>query len=151
MSRRVAVADGTQTNLTACKVEHMSNATVTPARKSRVTGQLVAFMMLTDGLSAVSKLHAVSGIAKATFDNAVELLGAREEASKLADLRDQLHPATSGERGRPAVKVGDSRVYSVQQVNDGSCFIRLPVETLGALKGTDVKVSFANGKITVTL
>lgn len=129
----------------------MTNANVSPARKSRVTGQQVAFMMLTDGLKAVSKLHAESGIAKATFDNAVELLGSREEASKLADLRDQLHPAGSGERGRPAVKIGDKRVYSVQQVNDGSCFIRLPVETLGALKGADVHVTFADGKITVTL
>jgi hypothetical protein len=120
------------------------------ARKVRVTGQSVAFLMLTDGLDAVRDLHKSAGIAKPTFDNAVELLAGREEAAALADLRDELHPAGTGERGRPAAKVGDVRTYSAQQVNDGAVFIRLPVDLLGIGKGGDVRVSFADGRITVT-
>jgi hypothetical protein len=120
------------------------------ARKVRVTGQSVAFLMLTDGLDAVRDLHKSAGIAKPTFDNAVDLLAGREEAASLADLRDELHPAGTGERGRPAARVGESRTYSAQQVNDGAVFIRLPVDLLGVGKGGDVKVSFADGRITVT-
>jgi hypothetical protein len=128
----------------------MTTNTNNNARKVRVTGQSVAFLMLTEGLDAVRDLHKSAGIAKPTFDNAVDLLAGREEAASLADLRDELHPAGTGERGRPAAKVGDSRTYSAQQVNDGAVFIRLPVDLLGVGKGGDVKVSFADGRIVVT-
>lgn len=125
---------------------------VVPSRKSRVTGKDVALLAITDGMQAVRDLHTRSEIAAATFDNAVELLANKPElARQLADLSDELHPAGSGERGRPAAKIGDTRRYSVQQVNGGSCFIRLPVDLLGATKEREVTVAFQDGKITVTM
>ena len=120
-------------------------------RKARVTGKDVALLAITDGMQAVRDLHTRSEIAAATFDNAVTLLANKPDlARQLAALSDELHPAGSGERGRPAAKVGDSRRYSVQQVNGGACFIRLPVDLLGAGKEAEVTVSFQAGKIVVT-
>lgn len=123
------------------------------ARKVRVTSQQVAFLALTEGVSAVQALHNKPGceIAPATFDAAVDLLGSQPEtAAALAGMRGDLFgDDTPGERGRPAAKVGESRSYKVQQVGDGDAFVRLPVSLLGAAKGGTVTVTFGNGVITV--
>jgi hypothetical protein len=130
----------------------MTNNTA-PARKVRVTAQHVAFLALTEGTDAVSALHAKPGceIAPATFDAAVGLLAAQPEtAAALSGMRaDLFGDDAPGERGRPAAKVGESRTYKVQQVNDGDPFIRLPVSLLGAVKGGSVTVTFGRDGITV--
>jgi hypothetical protein len=97
-------------------------------------------------------LHDANGIASATFDKAVELVSADPaKASALAALGDELHPAGTGERGRPAPMLGASRKYRAQQVgDDGDVFIRLPVSLLGLQKGQDVTVTFGHDGITVT-
>lgn len=123
-------------------------------RKSRVTGKDVAFLMLTDGISAVAAKHAKDGIAPATADNAIDLLGARPDlAATLQAWRDSTFQASDGARGRPAVKVGESRAYRAQQVgDDGDVFIRLPLSLLGAKKGDPVSCTFnADRTVTVTL
>lgn len=122
------------------------------ARKVRITSQQVAFLALTEGVGAVETLHGKPGceIAPATFAAAVELLATQPEtASALAALADALHPESSGERGRPAAKVGESRGYKVQQVGDSDPFIRLPVSLLGLAKGGVAVVTFENGMIRV--
>lgn len=121
-------------------------------KQTRVTANDVLVAFLTGGSDAVRDLHKRSEIAPKTMTNAVEALGAKGlDVAELAALADDLFPETgTGERGRPAAKVGDVRLYSVQQVNDGACFIRLPVDLLGAAKGGEVKVTFADGRITVT-
>lgn len=123
------------------------------ARKVRVTAQQVAFLALTEGVSAVQALHAKPGceIAPATFDAAVDLLASQPEtAAALAGMRGDLFGDDApGERGRPAARVGESRSYKVQQVGDGDAFVRLPVSLLGAVKGATVTVTFGNGVITV--
>lgn len=128
-------------------------ASVQPVRKVRVTSQQVAFLMLTEGANGVRNLHAKPGheIAAATFDGALDLLSSQTEArSSLLSLRDELiGDSEPGERGRPAAKVGESRSYKVQQVNDGDPFIRLPVSLLGAVKGGSVTVTFGRDGITV--
>ena len=132
----------------------MTNATA-PARKVRVTAQSVAFLALTEGVSAVTRLHNSPGseIAAATFDSAVDLLASQPEvAASLAAIRsDLLGDDEPGARGRPAAKVGDSRAYKVQQVNDTDPFIRLPVSLLGLAKGSTATVTFEDGRITVTV
>lgn len=124
-----------------------------PARKVRVTSQSVAFLMLTEGTSAVLRLHNSPGseIAPATFDAAVDLLAAQPEtAGALAAIRADLYGDDEpGARGRPAAKVGDTRPYKVQQVNDADPFIRLPVSLLGLAKGTTAQVTFEAGRIVV--
>lgn len=124
-----------------------------PVRKVRVTAQQVAFLMLTEGAISVERLHHKPGceIAAATFNGAIELLATQpQQREALEALRDTLlGGGEAGERGRPAARVGESRAYKVQQVNDSDPFIRLPVGLLGALKGETVTVTFGKDGITV--
>lgn len=129
-------------------------STVTATRKaSRVTAQDVVLALTLDGIDEVRALHKRDGIAVATFGKAVELLnskGRNDDGNALADLCDELFPDQgTGERGRPAARNGETRAYSVQQVNGGACFIRLPVDLLGASKGSEVHVTFSAEGITV--
>lgn len=129
----------------------MTNAV--PTRKVRVTAQSVAFLALTEGVAAVTRLHNTAGseIAPATFDSACDLLASQPETqSALVALRSDLFGDDEpGARGRPAAKVGDSRAYKVQQVNDADPFIRLPVSLLGLAKGSTATVTFEDGRIIV--
>jgi len=131
----------------------MTNATA-PVRKVRVTAQSVAFLALTEGMAGVTRLHNAPGseIASATFDSAIDLLASQPEvAASLAAIRSELYgDGEPGARGRPAAEFGDHRVYKAQQVNDGDCFIRLPVNLLRVGKGEGVKVLFEDGVFTVT-
>jgi hypothetical protein len=132
--------------------DHTMSNTVNNARKVRITSQQVAFLALTEGVGAVETLHGKPGceIAPATFAAAVELLATQPEtAAALSALADALAPESSGERGRPAAKVGESRTYRVQEVNDSGAFIRLPVGLLGLAKGGVATVTFDNGVIRV--
>jgi hypothetical protein len=131
----------------------MTNVNTAPVRKVRVTSQQVAFLMLTEGADGVTRLNDRPGceIAPATFDGAVELLASQPaQREALEALRSQiLGDDAPGERGRPAAKVGDSRAYKVQQVNDSDPFIRLPVSLLGLAKGQSATVTFEAGVIRV--
>jgi hypothetical protein len=133
----------------------MKTLNAAPARKVRVTAQSVAFLALTEGVAAVTRLHNTPGseIAAATFDSAVDLLASQPEvAASLAAIRsDLLGDDEPGARGRPAAKVGDSRAYKVQQVGEMDPFIRLPVSLLGLAKGSTATVTFENGRIIVTV
>jgi hypothetical protein len=126
---------------------------VAPVRKVRVTSQQVAFLALTEGADAVASLHSKPGceIAPATFDAAVDLLAGQPQVREaLEALRSDLFgEGGSGERGRPAAKIGESRGYKVQQVGDSDPFIRLPVSLLGLAKGGTATVTFDNGVIRV--
>jgi hypothetical protein len=131
----------------------MTTTNTAPVRKVRVTSQQVAFLMLTEGADGVTRLNDKPGceIAPATFDGAVELLASQpQQREALEALRSQiLGDDAPGERGRPAAKVGDSRSYKVQQVNDTDPFIRLPVSLLGLAKGQSATVTFEAGVIRV--
>jgi hypothetical protein len=126
---------------------------VAPVRKVRVTSQQVAFLALTEGPDAVATLHAKPGceIAPATFDAAVDLLAGQPQVREALEVlrSDLFGEGGSGERGRPAAKIGESRGYKVQQVGDSDPFIRLPVSLLGLSKGGTATVLFDNGVIRV--
>jgi hypothetical protein len=126
--------------------------TVNTTNKKRVTAQDVAMLMLVGGgVEAVQRLHDTAGIVAGTFDKAVELLAASpENADALADMRDALFGSEgSGARGRPAVAIGQTRTYRVQEVGETGAFIRLPVGLLGLAKGQTASVHFEDGQITV--
>ena len=136
--------------MTTNNANNANNANNT--NKKRVTAQDVAMLMLVGGgVEAVQRLHDSAGIVAGTFDKAVELLAASpENADALADLRDTLFASEgSGARGRPAVAIGQSRTYRVQEVGETGAFIRLPVGLLGLAKGQSANVHFEDGKITV--
>lgn len=122
------------------------------ARKSIVRGQDVALTYLMGGAAAVAKLHDEKGFSAATLDNAIETIAkGGQDTANLADLRDKLFTKSTGSRGRKAAQIGDSRVYSVQEVGDAGAFVRLPVGLLGLAKGDDVRVDFLDGRIVVTV
>ena len=52
-------------------------------------------------------------------------------------------------RGRLPPVEGDKRRYKIQQLSDGSPFLRLPVTSLHLAKGEEVVVDFAHGAIHV--
>ena len=150
------IAVAPTTNLDRLQEDHTMSNTVNTARKVRITAQQVAFLALTEGVAAVETLHNKPGceIAPATFVGALKLLEGSTQQQKeahadLAALADALAPESSGERGRPAAKVGESRTYRVQEVNDSGAFIRLPVGLLGLAKGGVATVTFDNGVIRV--
>jgi hypothetical protein len=130
-----------------------ASSVAAPARKVRVTAQSVAFLALTEGVDAVTAMHNRPGceIAPATFDAAVDLLAGQPQVREaLEALRSDLFgEGGSGERGRPAAKLGDSRGYKVQQVGESDPFIRLPVSLLGLAKGGTATVTFDKGVIRV--
>lgn len=133
----------------------MANTNNNARKASRVTAQDVVLCLTLDGIDAVRALHDRDGIAVATFGKAVEMLnskGRTDDGNVLADLCDELFPEQgTGERGRPAARTGETRAYSVQQVGEGACFIRLPVDLLGARKGSNVRVTFGADGITVRM
>ena len=129
----------------------MSNVNNT-ARKSIVRGQDVALAYLMGGVKGVEKLHGDKGFTAATLDNAIEAIAnGGQDTANLAALRDKLFVKSTGSRGRKAAQIGDSRVYSVQEVGETGAFVRLPVGLLGLAKGDDVRVDFLDGRIVVTV
>lgn len=123
------------------------------SKSTRITSKDLALLMVMDGLSAIASKHENTdgGLAPATVDGAIELLAKQPSvAAELQAFRDETFVASNGQRGRPAVAVGDSRDYKAQQINDGSVFIRLPVDLLGVAKEGAVTVSFEAGRLVVT-
>jgi hypothetical protein len=127
----------------------MSNVNNT-ARKAIVRAQDVALSFLMGGVAAVEKLHNEKGFTAATLDSAIETM--RDGGQNVADLlllREKKFAKSTGQRGRKAAQIGDSRVYSVQEVGETGAFVRLPVGLLGLAKGDDVRVTFLDGRIVV--
>lgn len=127
----------------------MSNVNNT-ARKAIVRAQDVALSFLMGGVAAVEKLHNEKGFTAATLDSAIETM--RDGGQNVADLlllREKKFAKATGQRGRKAAQIGDSRVYSVQEVGETGAFVRLPVGLLGLAKGDDVRVTFLDGRIVV--
>ena len=52
-----------------------------------------------------------------------------------------------GERGRPGPTNGSSSSYTTQQNGKGRPYLLIPVGTLGAKRGEDVRVRFLDGEI----
>jgi hypothetical protein len=129
----------------------MSNVKAnTVARKSIVRAQDVALSFLMGGVPAVEKLLNEKGFTAATLDSAIETM--RDGGQNVADLlllREKKFAKVAGQRGRKAAQIGDSRVYSVQEVGETGAFVRLPVGLLGLAKGDDVRVTFLDGRIVV--
>lgn len=131
----------------------MANTTTT-RKATKVEMKDVVLALTMEGIDGVRELHKTGGIARATFDKASDYLlgkGRQEDAAALADLADELFPDQgTGERGRPAPRPGETRTYSVQQVNGGALFFRCPVDLLpGVQKGANVRVTFTADGITV--
>lgn len=132
--------------------QNNNNTANTATERSNKKDVVMALMF--EGLQGVQSLYAKTAFSRGVVDGAIEQLvngGKSDEADQLSQWSDEAFgPRGDGTRGRKPAAIGDSRTYLVQQVNDGSPFIRLPVDLLNAGKGATVTVHFADGKITVT-
>jgi hypothetical protein len=129
----------------------MSN--VNSTRKPIVTAKDIALDLATGGAAKVREKFVNEGFTVKTLDGAIALFGGVETdlGATLSALRGELFTTVSnGRRGRPAVAVGATREYSVQEVGETGAFVRLPVGVLGLIKGDTVTVTFDDGVITVT-
>jgi hypothetical protein len=123
----------------------MSNA------NTRISNKDLQVAFLVNGIEGVQAMTADNVPAKATLQAAIDSLeNLGQEVAPLVAFMDTLHPAGDGSRGRSAPEVGDTRTYKAQVVKDGEAFLRLPLSTLGALKGENITVAFADGQIVVT-
>lgn len=121
-------------------------------RKDTVQAKDVVIAMMLDGIEAVQDLHNTKGFTKAVCNTAVKILEEKNKdtlADALRDFAADTFGGGGGARGKSAVKVGESREYSVQQVKDGDLFIRLPVGLLDVNKGAKVLVAFTDTGIVV--
>lgn len=140
-------------NTTTSTTNNTNKNEGTVKRKDTVQAKDVVIAMMLDGIEAVQDLHNTKGFTKAVCNTAVKILEEKNKdtlADALRDFAADTFGGGGGARGKSAVKVGESREYSVQQVKDGDLFIRLPVGLLGASKGTKVTVTFRDGDIVVS-
>jgi chemotaxis response regulator CheB len=73
------------------KEQNVSYETVSLRSAGRVTAQLVAFLALTEGVAAITRLHQTGGFTAKTFDKACDLLASQPETqSALVALRARL-------------------------------------------------------------
>mgnify|MGYP005656841609 CR=1 FL=1 len=119
---------------------------------TRISNKDLQVAFLVNGIDGVRAMTADSVPAKATLQAAIDSLeNLGQEVAPLVAFMETLHPASDGSRGRSAPQNGETRTYKAQVVKDGSPFLRLPLDTLKAMKGEDITVAFENGKIVVTL
>jgi len=134
------------------------------AAPKKITTQVVLLAYFqagqgSNGLEAIRALHEDSqqagrgGISAKTLLSTMEGLNLSSEDEGVFEclIEELVGPLGTGQRGRSAPQVGDSRSYKAQQVKDGSTFLRLPLDTLGGEKGESFNVSFEEGRIVVTL
>ena len=116
----------------------------------RITNQDLVMSYLFSGVAKVGAMLADRNSPAKAIDGMLEILSAQDpnrDVSDLLALRAQFKTAT-GTRGRGPLVDGETRSYKVQEVN-GSLFIRLPVDMVGATKGDEVNVSLNGGVFTV--
>ena len=119
---------------------------------TRISNKDLQVAFLVNGIEGVQAMTADNVPAKATLQAAIDSLeNLGQEVAPLVAFMETLHPASDGSRGRSAPQNGETRTYKGQVVKDGSPFLRLPLDTLKAMKGEDITVAFENGKIVVTL
>lgn len=131
---------------------------VDTARKAPVTHKDVTIAYFLEGIGKVGEMLAGHTNPVAVLDKCVEVLTAKgENTEELGLLRETFARGMEpGVRGRKPAKVGDKRLFSVQQITNaqgekGDVFIRLPLSTLGVLKGQKVAARFMDGEIVLTL
>jgi hypothetical protein len=115
----------------------------------------VTIAYLTGGLEGVIAEHQ-RGASQDTLLRALNELQTNSQpcgdlASYVAEVSGQGEGLeTSGNRGRSAPQVGESRTYRAQQVGEADPFVRVPVSLMGVDKGGEVVTTF-NPDGTVTL
>lgn len=122
------------------------------ARKQSVTHSALTIAYMLNGANALDPMLVGHTDPVKALDRVIETL--EKNGKDPEDLRAKraifAASRSTGVKGRKPAKAGDLRPYSVQKVGeDGDCFIRLPLGTLGVRKGDKVNVAFEDGEIRV--
>lgn len=124
------------------------------ARKAPVTHKDLMIAYLIEGIDGINPLLADHSDAVAVLDRMIgNLEGKGQNTDELSSLRAfyQEIADSPGSPGRKQVRIGDTREYTVQQVgNEGDLFMRVPLGTLGSVRGEKVLAAFEDGKITIS-
>ena len=129
-------------------------------RKAPVTHKDVkcAYLMSLD-IGEVGQMLAGHTNPVKVLDRVIEdMANGRKDTEELEALREKFADAkaSTGQRGRKPVALGEARAFRVQQLTDangdaGDVFIRLPLAALGVSKGQSVTAEYGtDGKITVS-
>jgi hypothetical protein len=118
----------------------------TPKRLSYKDAQIA---YLSDGIGALERLVRERKVSRAALRKAVDALREAGAASGPLDQFVSTHLGT-GRRGRAAPQVGSERTYRAQQLEQGSPFLRLPLDALNIRKGASVTVRFERDRIIIS-
>lgn len=110
----------------------------------------VQLAYLMNGISAVQELVDSKTASKATVRRALKKL--QETGRDVSSLERWVaeHVGPIG-RGRAAPGPGEIRSYKAQQISNSGPFLRLPLDPLGAKKGSTIRVHFENDRIVVSM
>lgn len=110
----------------------------------------VQLAYLMNGISAVQELVDSNKASKSTVRRALKKM--QETGRDVSSLERWVaeHVGPIG-RGRTAPSAGEMRSYKAQQIKNSGPFLRLPLDALGADKGSSVHVRFENDRIVVSM
>ena len=110
----------------------------------------VQLVYLMNGISAVQELVDSNKASKSTVRRALKKL--QETGRDVTSLERWVaeHVGPIG-RGRSAPNAGEMRSYKAQQIKNSGPFLRLPLDALGAEKGSTIRVHFENDRIVVSM
>lgn len=124
-------------------------ATKKKEKRTLVSYKDIQIAYLMEGLDGVQQVWTDGNASKATIRRAVKLL--QETSSNTAELERWVADNIGAiGRGRTAPKPGETRSYKAQQIKNGGPFLRLPLDSLGVIKGKVVRVRFEEDRIIVT-
>ena len=130
-----------------------------------------AIQRQTKGKAKMANRVTVQDLAVSFFCNGVngvanDVIARKDPAGAIADLVDYLQAnkpgldvqplrelqarffVSKGARGRGPLRDGETRSYKAQEVN-GSVFLRLPLDMVGACKGDEINVTLDGNTLTV--
>lgn len=117
---------------------------------NRVTVQDLAVSFFCNGVSGVANdVIARKDPAGAIADlvDYLELNKPGLDVQELRELQARFY-VSKGTRGRGPLRNGETRSYKAQEVN-GSVFLRLPLDMVGACKGDEINVTLDGNTLTV--
>lgn len=109
----------------------------------------VALTFLQGGVPALTLLHSTGNLSRATVLRAVKSLKLSGQDTKYLESWAHTVFRNFG-RGKQAPTPGTQRNYRVQAIPTTGPFIRLPVDTFGVEKGSELKVRFEENRIIIT-
>lgn len=122
--------------------------TVTKKAERGLSYKDVQILFLSDGLAKIEKLLNGGLVSKTSLRRAAQEFANNKAAQSFLDFVEA-RLGGRRRRGRRSPSSGETRTYKAQQIDDGSLFIRLPVNSLVKNKGQAVTVSFTVDRINV--